>query len=163
MQPLDFESLAARDDVWARETIHAVDADRFADAREQIDAGLTWAVGAIVTDSRDRVLLVREDEQWLAPGGKVEPGETREEALVREVREETGVAVAVERPVAVTDVAFEYDDERVSFAFAHYVAVPETTALASDPGLADEDIDTVAWKATVPENTVDREVVVAVR
>lgn len=159
----DFEALATREDVWHRETTHVVDADRFAQACERIEAGLTWAVGAIVTDDRGRVLLIREDGQWLAPGGKVEPGETREEALVREVREETGVAIAVERPVAVTDVAFECDDERVSFAFVHYVAIPETTALASDPGLADEDIDTVAWKATVPGNTVDREVVVAVR
>ncbi len=163
MQPRDFESLAAREDVWARETTHAVDADRFARARERIEDGLAWAVGAIVTDDEGRVLLIREDDQWLAPGGKVEPGETREAALVREVREETGVAVAAERPVAVTDVAFECDDERVSFAFVHYVAIPETTALASDPGLADEEIDTVAWKATVPQNTVDREVIVAVR
>jgi 8-oxo-dGTP diphosphatase len=41
-------------------------------------------------------------------GGKVEPGETKEEALVRECREELGVTVSVGN--AFTDVVHEYPD-----------------------------------------------------
>ena len=163
MPTSDFESLAAREDVWARETTHAVDADRFARARERIEGGLSWAVGAVVTDDEGRVLLVREDEQWLAPGGKVEPGETRDAAVVREVREETGIVSSVTGLVAVTEVGFEHGGERVSFWFAHYTATPVTTALTDDPGTEDEDIDSVAWVERVPDGTVDREVVVAHR
>ena len=51
-------------------------------------------------DDRDRVLLVRRGQEpergrWSVPGGRVEPGETGQEAVVREVLEETGVRVIV--------------------------------------------------------------------
>ena len=51
----------------------------------------------------DRVLLaLRRDIQWWnLPGGGMEPGETVDEAVIREVREETGLEVAVERLIGV--------------------------------------------------------------
>ena len=67
-------------------------------------------VGAIVTDSDGRLLLVKrghepEAGRWSVPGGRVMPGESDPEAVVREVREETGLNVQpgrligeVERP-----------------------------------------------------------------
>ena len=49
----------------------------------------------------DRILLARhkrgENEYWVLPGGAVEPGETPEEAAIRETREETGLEVRIER------------------------------------------------------------------
>lgn len=67
-------------------------------------------VGAIVNDQAGRLLLVQrghepEAGRWSLPGGRVEPGETSEQAVIREVREETGLSVvpgrlvgSVERP-----------------------------------------------------------------
>ena len=54
------------------------------------------AVRAVVLDSDDRVLLARfafpsGDELWATPGGGVEPGESDEHALRRELSEETGL------------------------------------------------------------------------
>ncbi len=57
------------------------------------------AVGAIAV--RDgALLLIRRGHapsrgRWSLPGGRVEPGETAREALVREMAEETGLAVTV--------------------------------------------------------------------
>jgi 8-oxo-dGTP diphosphatase len=61
-------------------------------------------VGAVVHDDRGRLLVVQRANEpargrWSLPGGRVEPGETDVAALVREVREETGLSVAVGRLV----------------------------------------------------------------
>lgn len=56
---------------------------------------LRKATRAIVLDESDRVLLVRfsapDREIWLTTGGGIEHGETDEEALRRELREEAGL------------------------------------------------------------------------
>ncbi|MBB6118337.1 NUDIX hydrolase [Nocardiopsis algeriensis] len=60
-------------------------------------------VTGIVLDEEGRVLLHRraDDGRWCTPGGILEPGEQPAGAVVREVREETGVEVAVERLASV--------------------------------------------------------------
>jgi 8-oxo-dGTP diphosphatase len=55
-------------------------------------------VGGIVRDRSGRLLLVQRGNppgrgRWAVPGGKVEPGETDPAAVIREVREETGLDV----------------------------------------------------------------------
>jgi 8-oxo-dGTP diphosphatase len=77
-------------------------------------------VGAIIRDGAGRLLLIKrghdpEVGRWSLPGGRIEPGETAEQAVVRETREETGLAVlcgplvgSVERPApggGVLDIA----------------------------------------------------------
>ncbi|MDV3293167.1 MAG: NUDIX domain-containing protein [Nitrososphaerales archaeon] len=60
-------------------------------------------VGAgILVHRKGRILLVKRGEEpdrgmWSFPGGMVELGETTEEAAVREVREEVGLTVEIER------------------------------------------------------------------
>jgi 8-oxo-dGTP diphosphatase len=67
-------------------------------------------VGAVITDGHGRLLLIKRGHEpgaglWSLPGGRIEPGESDAEALVREMREETGLEVepgpllgAVQRP-----------------------------------------------------------------
>jgi 8-oxo-dGTP diphosphatase len=61
---------------------------------------LVPCVGAVVRDDAGRLLLICRGHEpsrglWSLPGGRVEPGETLEAAVVREVREETGLEVRV--------------------------------------------------------------------
>ena len=54
------------------------------------------SVTALVFDEQRRVLLVRpihRDNVWAAPGGAVDPDEQPQDAVVRKVREETGLLV----------------------------------------------------------------------
>lgn len=68
------------------------------------ETGVIPCVGAIISDTAGRLLLIKRGHEpgkglWSLPGGRVEAGETDEQAVIREVREETGLTVAVERLV----------------------------------------------------------------
>lgn len=53
----------------------------------------------ILNEDRSQVLLIKREDfrVWTIPGGRAEPGETLEETGCREVLEETGYVVAIER------------------------------------------------------------------
>ena len=54
------------------------------------------SVAALVTNDEGKILLVNSPWRgWEYPGGLIEPGETFEEALHREVREEAGVEIEI--------------------------------------------------------------------
>lgn len=73
----------------------------------------TFAAVTVVADARDRILLVASPKRggWECPGGWREPGESPREGAVREVAEETWIALA---PDALTAVGYE----RIRFAGA---------------------------------------------
>ena len=60
------------------------------------------SVAAMVHDGKGKILLVNSPWRgWEYPGGLIEPGESFEQALRREIREESGVEVEIERFVGI--------------------------------------------------------------
>ena|SRR5665213_1451945 len=67
------------------------------------DLLLLPSVAAVVRDAEGRVLLQEKSsgEGWSLPAGAIEPGETPEQAICREVREETGLLVKPQEIIGV--------------------------------------------------------------
>jgi mutator protein MutT len=69
-----------------------------------VNAVTRQAAAAVIFDDDGRFLLMQENygrRRYGFPGGAVEPGETPEDAVVREVKEETGVDVSVEHLIGL--------------------------------------------------------------
>ncbi|MGE3301784.1 MAG: (deoxy)nucleoside triphosphate pyrophosphohydrolase [Hyphomonadaceae bacterium] len=77
---------------------------------------LLIVVAAAVLDKQGRVLIAQRPPGkamaglWEFPGGKVEPGETPEAALIRELEEELGLAVAAEALEPIVFASHAYAD-----------------------------------------------------
>ena len=91
--------------------------------RDYPDRPIVGVAAVVIED--ERVVLVRRGRppaygEWSLPGGAVEPGETLEKAVVREVEEEIGLNVEVVEVVAVLDRIFWDQEGQVQY---HYVLV----------------------------------------
>lgn len=76
----------------------------------------TLGAFAVILDDHGHVLLShRQDlDVWNLPGGRVEQGELPQEAVIREVKEETGLDVAIER---LTGIYGKADKDELVFTF----------------------------------------------
>ena len=85
----------------------------------------------LVLDEDDRLLLMMTKApdtsgaaRWITPGGGVDPGESHEEAAVRELHEETGQVVAEVGPVVrVDDFEVAWDDADHTHGHAEFFVV----------------------------------------
>jgi ADP-ribose pyrophosphatase YjhB (NUDIX family) len=100
----------------------------------------------------DKVLLVRRKNppapgQWGLPGGKQQLGETIMEAAVREVFEETGIAIAPIGIITALDGITRDEAGKVEY---HYTIIEVAGEYQSGEAKADDDACDVCW-ATLAE------------
>jgi 8-oxo-dGTP diphosphatase len=108
----------------------------------------------VIKDDAGRMLVILRGHEpakglWSIPGGRIEPGETDAEAVVREVREETGLEVAcgsfagsIERPA----------DAGAIVAIQDYYALVIGGELAAGDDAADARWVTAAELASLDRN-----------
>jgi ADP-ribose pyrophosphatase YjhB (NUDIX family) len=110
-------------------------------------------VGAVIV--RDgRALVVRRGHEprkgeWSLPGGAVELGEPLEDAVRREMKEETGLDVEVGAILEVFDRIHRDADGRIRY---HFVIVDYACTSSEGDAVAGSDAEAVAW---ITEDEID--------
>ena len=90
---------------------------------KKIDKKLPKIVVSGLIEQDGKYLLIEEtiednQKHWLIPGGKVDFGETLEQALLREIKEETGLEVKVDRFLDFHEAIFpNFDYHTVIFFY----------------------------------------------
>lgn len=103
-------------------------------------------VGALVASPRERLLFIRTHkwrDAWGVPGGKVEHGESLHDALVREVREETGLEIGDVRWGPVQEAIESEEFHRP----AHFVLLNFLAKSSSEDVRLNNEAQTHTWLA----------------
>ena len=90
--------------------------------------------------------------KWGIPGGVVEVGETVEEALIREVKEETGCECTPKKRLAIFDSIRKDDDDRVHW---HYILFEFLCQYVSGEPIASDDASEARWVKLTELDIVD--------
>jgi len=103
-------------------------------------------IGAIILD-RDRVLLVERGKEplkgwWSLPGGVLECGETLEEGIRREVREETGLEIHL---LGVVEIFERIMRDASGATEYHYVLIDYLCRAHTGQLCAASDVSRVEW------------------
>jgi ADP-ribose pyrophosphatase YjhB (NUDIX family) len=113
--------------------------------REYPESPLVGVGAVIVRESR--VLLIQRGTppllgEWSLPGGVLECGETLREAVIREAREETGLAIETEEMLGVYERVIRGDEGRVRY---HYVLIDFLCRVLGGDLRAGSDAADVRW------------------
>jgi len=111
-------------------------------------------IGAVIVCNGKILLEKRKSEpgkgKWSIPGGLVELGETVEQTVMREIREETGLEVEKPELIDVVDYIIADEDSRVKY---HFVMIDYFVKLKGGTLKAADDAAELRW---VPLSEVEK-------
>jgi ADP-ribose pyrophosphatase YjhB (NUDIX family)/uncharacterized protein YigA (DUF484 family) len=107
------------------------------------------AGGAVILNEKGEVLLVRQIPEmdnywkgkWICPGGRIEPGETIEEAILREVEEETHLKIRLIRPIPPFERIVK-EDGKIKL---HVIYIDYLSELEGGELKPDDDVGEAMW------------------
>jgi 8-oxo-dGTP diphosphatase len=104
-------------------------------------------VGAVIWNEKNEIVLIRRGQeprrgQWSIPGGRLEWGEPVKDAILREVREETGLVVEIAGFIDVVDSVTRDEAGTVSH---HYVLIDFSARYLSGDISAGSDAADARW------------------
>lgn len=105
--------------------------------------------GVIIDGSRVLLLRYAANGKRALPGGRVEKGETLPQALLREIREETGLIVRVDAFITMSERFFYYDPEGKAFQayIFYYRCTPLAGYLTTEFNVPGDASSAPAWTA----------------
>ena len=73
-----------------------------------------YRVAVIIRDDKNRILLLHSRHgYWFLPGGRCEAGEFSRDAVIRELKEEMGADIEIERPVFLNENIFSVQETKI--------------------------------------------------
>lgn len=111
--------------------------------------GIMVAVGAVIEDDQGRILLVKHRPErggfwqgkWICPGGKLMLGESIEEGIKREVKEETDLEISLTTPL----VSFDRIVKSGGHSELHVIYIDYLAKVSSGELKVGDDVGEACW------------------
>lgn len=105
------------------------------------------AYAVIVCQGKILLLKVKHTGRYFFPGGGLETGETLEQGLRRETKEETGIEISIGRLIHFEEAFFYYDPLKLAFQNFDffYLCKPKSLKLISDELVDDGECEKPRW------------------
>jgi len=101
------------------------------------------SAGGVVSNEKGEILVMYRRGTWDLPKGKIEKGETKKDAAVREVEEETGISnIELGKKICTTHHTYTARGKRVlKYAYWYNMTAPKTKLIPQ----TEEDIEECRW------------------
>lgn len=109
------------------------------------------AAGGLVQNSRNELLFIFRLGKWDLPKGKLDKNESREDAAIREIKEECGVDVAINNPKFFTTYHCYFWKQKIVLKITYWFQMDILDDNQALTPQLDEDISEVKW---IPENEI---------
>lgn len=107
--------------------------------------GIEVIVGPFILNDKNELLLFTSPKwknEWIVPGGHVEPGETLEDAVLRETKEEIGVDIEI---VELFNISQNFVSPPEFKRNAHFIFIDFIAKLKSDQFVFNDEISEYKW------------------